>query len=97
GSRTIASAASNARRTATMRAPKAVACTSVPTATYPAGRTTVHGNAARAAYAAALAAVLPVEAHSTARDPVSTAFATATTIPRSLNDPVGFAPSHLSQ
>ena len=57
----------------------------------------MHGNPARAAYAAALAAVLPVEAQSTARDPVSSAFATATTIPRSLNDPVGFAPSHFSQ
>ena len=31
------------------------------------------------------------------RAPSSTAFATATTIPRSLNDPVGFWPSTLSQ
>ena len=31
------------------------------------------------------------------RRPASTAFVTATLIPRSLNDPVGFAPSHLSQ
>ena len=43
-----------------------------------------------AAYAAAEAAVLPVDAQSTMRAPSSSAFATATTIPRSLNEPVGF-------
>ena len=35
-------------------------------------------------------------AQTTARAPDSSAFATATTMPRSLNDPVGFAPSTFS-
>ena len=48
-----------------------------------------------APYAAADAEVLPVEAHTTALAPASTAFATATTMPRSLNEPVGFWPSTL--
>ena len=52
---------------------------------------------ARAAYAAAEAAVFPVEAHTTARAPSSSAFETAITRPRSLKLPVGLAPSHLSQ
>jgi threonine synthase len=43
-----------------------------------------------APYAAADADVLPVEAQMIALAPSSTAFATATTIPRSLNEPVGF-------
>ena len=50
---------------------------------------------AAAPYAAALAEVLPVEAHTIARAPDSTALATATTMPRSLNEPVGFWPSTL--
>ncbi len=41
--------------------------------------------------------MLPVEAHSTARAPSSSALDTATVMPRSLNDPVGLAPSTLSQ
>ena len=49
----------------------------------------------RAAYAAAAAAVLPVDAHTTAGTPASTALEMATVIPRSLKLPVGFAPSHL--
>src|SRR5699024_12810546 len=48
-----------------------------------------------AAYAAAEADVFPVEAQMTDLLPSSFAFATAITIPRSLNDPVGFSPSYL--
>ena len=40
--------------------------------------------------------MLPVDAHTTAFDPSSTALDMATVIPRSLNDPVGLAPSYLS-
>src|SRR5437870_13645841 len=50
---------------------------------------------ARAAYAAAEADVLPVEAQMIASTPSASAFVTATVMPRSLNDPVGFWPSHL--
>ena len=39
--------------------------------------------------------MLPVEAQMTLRAPSSSAFATASTIPRSLNEPVGFWPSIL--
>ena len=74
-----------------------MACDSFPRATCPAGRTTAHRSRARAAYAAADAAVFPVDAQSTAWAPSSIAFAIATTIPRSLNEPVGFAPSIFSQ
>jgi hypothetical protein len=48
---------------------------------------------AAAPYAAADADVLPVDAQTIARAPLSIAFATATTMPRSLKDPVGFWPS----
>ena len=48
---------------------------------------------ARAAYAAAEAEVLPVEAQMMALAPASTALDTATVMPRSLKDPVGLAPS----
>ena len=51
---------------------------------------------ARAPYAAAEAAVFPVDAHTIPAAPSSTALETATVIPRSLKEPVGFAPSHLS-
>ena len=37
--------------------------------------------------------MLPVDAQITARAPEASAWVTATVIPRSLNDPVGFAPS----
>ena len=50
---------------------------------------------ARAAYAAAEAEVLPVEAQMIAPTPSASALVTATVMPRSLNDPVGFCPSHL--
>ena len=58
---------------------------------------TTAGIPARAAYAAADAAVLPVDAQTIPCAPSSSAFATATAIPRSLNEPVGFAPSNLNQ
>ncbi len=49
------------------------------------------------AYAEAEAEVLPVEAQTTARAPAPAATLSATVIPRSLNEPVGFAPSTLTQ
>ena len=52
---------------------------------------------ARAAYAAADADVLPVDAQMIASAPSASARVTATVMPRSLNEPVGFCPSHLSQ
>jgi len=55
----------------------------------------MHPMLARAAYAAAAALVLPVLAQMTACAPVSTAFESATVMPRSLNEPVGFSPSYL--
>lgn len=62
----------------------------------PCGTSTAQVMPARAAYAAAEAAVLPVEAHSTASAPLATAAVRATVMPRSLNDPVGLRPSTLS-
>jgi hypothetical protein len=50
---------------------------------------------ARAAYAAAEAEVLPVEAQTTALAPSSTALEMARVIPRSLKEPVGLVPSNL--
>jgi len=50
---------------------------------------------ARAEYAAAEAEVLPVDAQTTTFAPLSRAFVIASVIPRSLNEPVGFAPSTL--
>ncbi len=51
---------------------------------------------ARAAKAAAEADVLPVDAQTTALAPSSAALEMATVMPRSLNDPVGLAPSTFS-
>ena len=65
-------------------------------AIFPSGTITAPRSPARAAYAAALAAVLPVEAQITASAPSPIAALTATVMPRSLNEPVGFAPSSLS-
>jgi hypothetical protein len=48
---------------------------------------------ARAAYAAAEAEVLPVDAHNTACCPRASDSVTATVMPRSLNEPVGLRPS----
>ena len=61
----------------------------------PRGRTTTTSNPAAAPYAAAEADVFPVEAQMIDRAPASMAFETATTMPRSLNEPVGFRPSSL--
>src|SRR5215475_10422487 len=74
-------------------APCTSACASFPSAILPRGTRTAHVRPARAAYAAALALVLPVEAQMTAVAPRAAAMLTATVMPRSLNDPVGLAPS----
>src|SRR4029077_19958219 len=71
------------------------ACDSLFIAISPDGTTTIARTPARAAYAAIDADVLPVDAHTRARLPASSALATATTMPRSLKDPVGFRPSYL--
>src|SRR5674536_130919 len=81
--------------TCNSRAPCTSACASLPMAILPLGTRTAHTRPLRAAYAAALAEVLPVEAQMTARLPSSTALENATVIPRSLKDPVGLAPSTL--
>src|SRR5437762_534465 len=79
------------------RAPTARTCTSFERAAAPATTTITASSPARAAYAALDAAVFPVDAQTRRVAPFSTALVTATLIPRSLNEPVGFAPSHLSQ
>src|SRR5581483_193918 len=71
------------------------ACANFPRAIFPAGKITAQRIPARAAYAAADAEVFPVDAQSNVCAPRSTAFETATVIPRSLNEPVGFTPSFL--
>ena len=63
----------------------------------PFGTSTAHVIPAFAAYAAALADVFPVDAQTTAFAPSSIALLIASVIPRSLNDPVGLAPSYFSQ
>jgi hypothetical protein len=83
-------------RRAITRAPCINAWASFPVAIFPSGTITAPRSPARAAYAAALAAVLPVEAQITASAPSPIAALTATVIPRSLNEPVGFAPSIFS-
>jgi hypothetical protein len=52
----------------------------------------MHSILARAAYAAKLAAVFPVLAHTTRFIPSFRACVTATVMPVSLNDPVGLFP-----
>jgi hypothetical protein len=99
-SRTSASAWSKLPRSAITRAPCISAWASLPVAILPSGTITAPRRPARAAYAAALAAVLPVDAQITAWAPSRTAALTAQVMPRSLNDPVGLAPSifsHTSQ
>jgi len=81
----------------TMLPPTARTWTSFELAAPPAATTMTASSPARAAYAAADAAVLPVDAQTIVVAPPSTARVTATLMPRSLNDPVGFAPSHFSQ
>ena len=95
-SRTSASASSKLPRSAITRAPCISAWASLPVAILPSGTITAPRNPARAAYAAADAAVFPVEAQTTAWAPSRTAADTAQVIPRSLNEPVGFAPSSFS-
>ena len=63
---------------------------------WPSGISTTQANPARDAYAAADADVLPVDAHTTALAPSSTAMEMAIVMPRSLKLPVGLAPSTLS-
>src|SRR5664279_176512 len=70
-----------------------MACASFPAAIVPSGTRTAQVRPARAAYAAAEAEVLPVDAQITALAPRAAAWVSATVIPRSLNDPVGLAPS----
>ena len=74
------------------------ACASLPSAIVTVGdarrRTAIP---ARAAYAAADADVLPVDAQITTLAPSSTAFEIAIVMPRSLNEPVGFEPLDLQQ
>src|SRR5665213_1672278 len=65
----------------------------LPRAICPSGIRTAQVSPARAAKAAADAEVLPVDAQTTALAPSSAALEMATVIPRSLNDPVGLAPS----
>ncbi len=69
----------------------------MPIAILPLGTSTAQVRPAFAAYAAADADVLPVEAQTTACAPSSAALEMARVIPRSLNEPVGLAPSYLSQ
>ena len=85
--RTMCSAWSKLPSMATTRAPQMSAWSSFPSAMWPFGRITMTSSPACAPYAAADAEVLPVDAHTTALAPASTAFATATTMPRSLNEP----------
>ena len=87
------SAWSKLPRRAMTRAPCISAWASLPIAILPSGTMTAPRMPARAAYAAALAAVLPVEAQMTASAPEPLARETATVMPRSLKLPVGFAPS----
>src|SRR5690606_38224104 len=79
---------------ATISAPYMTAWASLPMAILPLGMTTMDRSPATAAYAAAEAEVFPVEAQIMLVLPSSTALATAITIPRSLNEPVGFNPSN---
>ena len=81
--------------TCSRRASCTTACASLPAAIRPCGTRTTQDSPAFTAYAAAEALVLPVEAQMTAFAPSSTAFEIATVMPRSLNDPVGLAPSTL--
>src|SRR5262245_35475318 len=71
-----------------------MACASLPSAIFPSGIKTAHFMSQRAAYAAAEAEVLPVEAHMTHLAPASAALEIAIVMPRSLNEPVGLSPSY---
>ena len=95
-SRTTASASSKFPRSATTRAPCTSAWASLPVAILPSGTITAPRRPPGRIGGGADAAVFPVEAQSTASAPSSTAADTATVIPRSLNEPVGLAPSTFS-
>ncbi len=90
---TSASAWSKLPRSEITRAPCITACASLPRAILPSGTITAPRIPARAAYAAALAAVFPVEAQMIASAPWPFAHDTVTVMPRSLKLPVGFMPS----
>ena len=96
-SRTSSSAWSKLPASEMTRAPWMSICAILPWAILPSGTITAQVMPARAAYAAALAAVFPVEAQITALASSRTAAETAHVIPRSLKDPVGFAPSSFSR
>ena len=96
-SRTSFSASSKLPLSATTRAPCISAWASLPVAILPSGTITAPRRPALAEYAAAEAAVFPVEAQITALAPSRTAAETAQVMPRSLNEPVGLAPSIFSQ
>ena len=93
---TISKASSKFPSIETISAPYITACDNLPNAILPSGITTIAFKPALAAYAAADADVFPVEAHITIFLPCSFAFVTAITIPRSLNEPVGLAPSYFT-
>ena len=95
-SRTMRSASSKLPRIGNTRAPWINACASFPSATWPSGINTAHTTPARAAYAAADADVLPVDAQITSLAPRSTAAEIAIVMPRSLKEPVGLSPSTFS-
>src|ERR1700694_280863 len=94
-SRTASRALSKLPLRATTFAPYISACESLFIAISPEGTATIARAPVLAAYAAIDADVLPVDAHMNTRLPASRALATATTMPRSLNEPVGFRPSYL--
>src|SRR5262252_7115436 len=94
--RTSSRQSSKLPSTCSSLAPYTSACASLPSAILPRGTNTTQLSPARAAYAAALALVLPVDAQITVRAPLAAASETATVMPRSLNEPVGFIPSALS-
>ena len=92
-SRTSSSAWSKLPFSEITRAPWISVCASLPFAIFPSGHDHRAGDARARRVAAALAAVLPVEAQITAFAPSRTAAETAQVMPRSLKEPVGFAPS----
>src|SRR5881392_1889408 len=96
-SRTIRSASSKLPSIATIFAPQAKACSNLPLAIFPAGKTTTHEIPARDAYAAAEAEVFPVEAQMIAFALPSIALETAKVMPRSLKEQVGLMPSFFTK
>src|SRR5262249_9447337 len=77
--------------------PCIIACESLPSAILRPGRRTKQALPPGAAWAAAEAEVLPVEAQMIARAPSSPPRVTAIVMPRPLNEPVGFRPSNLAR